>query len=473
MALYEQFPYTNFHELNLADLTAIVKSLQETVELWNGDINAAVAAYISLHPEVMITPDSVYTGALQDGAVTKEKLDPSLGIDYVTPQMFKTDDNTWRDAFQAAFDAGVDVYVPTDAGQVYEIEGPAPVDVDGEMVVRPALVWRNSRPGGKPRKLYGSATWRTVGTAGSIKFKPYNNVQGDEQPLIRVEQDVQGFHIANLRFTTTVTLNTGTCIDAATSTTIDKDIQITDCSFRDYWRVFDFAGRGLNCFNCIFGSDSYVARVRWNSPDTVDDLESRAVWFEGCRFHAITRVVVEVISGHAWGLMINGCLADNSIKGLVWQTGTDSAENWMITNNLFQDMQRSSGFVDCIVFNASANNCIISDNYFHARDNSTGSSHIVLFNDAATGCKIDGNKILHLFYSNDHTDYRAITFKAASSDCSVCNNMITGLEATQYLCSTSAGCTRFLICNNLSDAGVRGGTAPDHSVISDNISAST
>ena len=116
MALYEHFPYTNFHELNLADLMAAVKELEEIIGQFNGDIDAAVAAYISQHPEIMITPDSVYTAALQDGAVTKEKVDPALGVDYVTPQMYKTPDNTWRDAFNAALDSGMDVFVPTANG---------------------------------------------------------------------------------------------------------------------------------------------------------------------------------------------------------------------------------------------------------------------------------------------------------------------------------------------------------------------
>ena len=471
MGLYEGIPYVNFHELNLNDLMAEVKKIKDTVDEWNGDIQTAVNNYLDNHPEIMITDNSVYTDAIQDGAVTREKLADGVMPEYVTPQMFKTADNTWRDAFQAAFDQGVDVYVPTDKGETYLIEGPPPVDVGGIEVVQPALIWRYNGINGSPRKLYGSATWRTVGSAGAIQFKPYSNAPYDEQPLIRVEQDVQGFHIANLRFTTTMLNNTGTCIDAATSTEVNKDIQITDCSFAEFWRVIDFSGRGLNVFNSIFGSCSYGVRVSWIPGATDSTIESRGIWFEGCRFHNISRLVVEVVSGHAWGLTINGCLLDNQGSGLVYNNGSDSSENWMICNNVFQDVNRASGYVDAIKFNAPANNCVIHNNIFHAQSYTRAHSHIVLFNSVATYCRISNNNVRHLFYdAGSHPNYRAFTFTdPGSHDNVITGNMVTGLEPTQFLCSTAAGCDRFLICDNLTDGGLRGGTAPTNSVVADNV----
>lgn len=482
MGLYENLPYVNFHELNLDDLMREVKEIKDEVELWEGDVDQAVANYIADHPEIMITPDSVYTAAIQDGAVTREKLDPVLQAElgyYVTPLMFgaaadgETDD---RAAFQAAFDSGYDVYVPTDHGETYCIWGPEPVDVGGVPVEPPALIWRNTvtiegttRAAG--RKLYGLGNWRTVGSRGCVKFKPYGN--SATQPLIRVENGVQGFHIANLRFINHTSTNHGVFLDAATSATIDKDIIISDCSIVDFTLGIDFRGRGLTCYNDSFNSVTDAVHINYTGSDAYG---SRAIWFEGCRFHTVTEKVIEVQSGSAYGLRVNGCLCDNGVKMFLHSAAGVAAKNWSITNNTLQDMDRKTDFIYTMWFEGPVEDMIISNNMFDVRNTSNGPTSVLKFDTTASGVVINGNRIDALFYNGkDSNNYRAFVFGSASNNIVICGNNLAGILSEQFLMSApTSGCRRFCITGNVCGGEILPGTVTlDHSIIDNNITYST
>lgn len=72
MALFEQFPYTNFHEMNIDWLLQQVLELDSKVDSFEDDIKAAVEEWFSEHPELQIP----------DGSITVEKLADELKAAY-------------------------------------------------------------------------------------------------------------------------------------------------------------------------------------------------------------------------------------------------------------------------------------------------------------------------------------------------------------------------------------------------------
>lgn len=94
MSIFNEFPYTNIHELNLDWLIKVVKNLEQEWEGfkidWSKDIKDQVDAWLTAHPEAtttvldnsLTTPkyqDQSVTGAkIADGAITLEKISNSL-----------------------------------------------------------------------------------------------------------------------------------------------------------------------------------------------------------------------------------------------------------------------------------------------------------------------------------------------------------------------------------------------------------
>ena len=430
MALYEHFPYTNFHELNLADLMAAVKELEEIIGQFNGDIDAAVAAYISQHPEIMITPDSVYTAALQDGAVTKEKVDPALGVDYVTPQMYKTPDNTWRDAFNAALDSGMDVFVPTANGEQYIIDGPAPIVSQGITIPQPALIWPNSGC----KRLFGSdSVWRTVSTSGAIVFRPYNDASSENQPFIQLQGGAHGLRISNLRFVRSGGYGnntTGIGLDALYDTTsADKDLIITNSCFNDFHTGIAFGGRGLQVYDSTFSSGQYAARIQWPNAFGTDDNGSRGIVFSGCRFHVNNYADIWVQSGHAHGLNVTGCYKDRRTTGGRTFIRADSqAWGWNISGNSLIGLYASGTNLNTIEFMGGAVGCTISGNTFQGFPDDADGTHrgplaaIYFGGGTVNGVVISGNSFYrirqHCVRIQDCTSFRGLVFTGNSCNIS-------------------------------------------------------
>ena len=84
MGLFEHFPYTNFHDLNLDWLVEAMKKLGEEVENYDAHIEESVDEWLAAHPE--------YVTTVVDGSLTLPKFAESLKMltvnDYVTPEMF-------------------------------------------------------------------------------------------------------------------------------------------------------------------------------------------------------------------------------------------------------------------------------------------------------------------------------------------------------------------------------------------------
>lgn len=107
MGLFENFPYTNFHELNLAWLLEEMKKLAEAMENYDVHMEELVDEWLAAHPE--------YVTTVVDGSLTLPKFAESLKLvtvkDYVTPEMYGaagdgvTDDTA---AVQSAISSGAD-----------------------------------------------------------------------------------------------------------------------------------------------------------------------------------------------------------------------------------------------------------------------------------------------------------------------------------------------------------------------------
>lgn len=113
MSIFNEFPYTNFHELNLDWLIKQVKATDEKVDNFiletDDKIISEVDSWLDRHPEATTT--------VMDGALTLPKFSESLKLvtvkDYDTPEMYGakgdgvTDDT---EALAAMFNAGKGCY---------------------------------------------------------------------------------------------------------------------------------------------------------------------------------------------------------------------------------------------------------------------------------------------------------------------------------------------------------------------------
>ena len=88
MGIFRQFPYTNFHDLNLDWLLKMMKDLelkwdQFTVD-WDKDVQEKVNQWLEEHPEATTT---VLDHSISEIKLTEELANKTIK-DYYTPQMF-------------------------------------------------------------------------------------------------------------------------------------------------------------------------------------------------------------------------------------------------------------------------------------------------------------------------------------------------------------------------------------------------
>lgn len=427
MGLYEHFPYTNFHELNLDWILAELKKVRDMAEGLGESIEEAVNKYIADHPEM---------------------------FPFVTPQMYgaKGDGSTPDNgAFQAACNSGYDIYVPTSKGEIYLITSTITI------------------PAGGTKRIYGLGGWRMPNAGGGhIRFRFTDSASGSETPLFRLAYGVAGFSISDLRIvggTITSGENAGTIIDAVNQY-IDKDITLERVQFVNATRAIDFSGRGLKCYHCEFNSCTAGVRINWVQGST-DSFGSRSIIFDACRWHSITPTAIYVQTGHAYGMSVKNCFCDHGCRCLV--RAEEQAINWAIQNNSIEEATASGATNRYIVeLRGGADGCNISGNTVQG-----GTYNLVRVTGGTfTYCAVNGNIareiVNHMIYvgSEVNASYISIVGNVADLDGSLA---IVRVEAP----ATNYSHDHFNITGNVTNASVASGTTPTNSYTSGNVSSAT
>ena len=416
MGLFEHLPYVNFHELNLSWLLSKMRELETNAE----NIRDIVDEWLKAHPEV---------------------------FPFVTPQMYGAvgdglhDDTT---AFQDALEAGVDIMVPTDAGQDYLITG--------------TLIVKNNGL----KRIYGTGeAWRGPSTDGAIHFHP---ASGSTQILFQLQDGHQGFGLFNLRLALGDGNgnNSGVAL-SSTGGAVDKDITIDRVQFVNATLAIDFVGRGLKCSNCEFNSGTMGVAINWPAGQT-DSYGSRSIGFENCRFHSIVPTAIEVQSGHAYGLRVVNCWADHGIRCLV--RAKTKAINWTIEGNAMQEATAAGSTNRYMIeFQDGARSCNVSGN------NLRGSSLNLV--------RITGGDVQYCAFNNNVAEVAndLITFVGTNT---VEYNAIVGNVAelasgyaVLRISNPNGVPTHFVVTGNVTNQKTRLGTAPTYSVVADNVDVDT
>ena len=283
-----------------------------------------------------------------------------LGItDYVTPQMFGAVADGIADdtaAFQAAVNSGMDVHVPTANKEIYRITNTINIPTHC-------------------KQIFGDGMFEGINTRGIILFDLSYKTGSEDSlkvlPLFSVG-DTQAVHISNLKFVSKSLGNHeyGVLINAA-STLADKDIILYNIGANDFYRITTFRGRGFELMNSWIASCEQIGSFNWadeNESNVNHDPATgqRALSFKNNRFHNITGTMIDIYSGHAYGLTFENNLIDNgsfgSGSGWIFRS-KDEAWNWLISGNVFQGIV-NSGNHEKVLFESGMQDCIISNNIF-------------------------------------------------------------------------------------------------------------
>lgn len=300
----------------------------------------------------------------------------------VTPQMFGALGNGENDdtqAFQDAIDYcgtnHVNLFVPTNRGQVYKIT--QTLDVDNTCAI------------------YGDGGWfSTTSSGGYIKFviDQTGKTDGDLQryPLFNIKTNcvlIQGlkFVCANKdNNTDDDTKRIGrflqACKDSNDQALVDCDLQLRNLQIGNFYRGILFNGRGCTVQDCHFNRLHVLAAFTWSKEPLTDPrltndanhlLEDtntnhppysgqRAITFKNCRIHSIQSSFISILSGHAYGFTFVNNTIDVGRRPLI-KAETHRADNWLIANNTILGILDESPIV---WFCHGARNCIISNNVF-------------------------------------------------------------------------------------------------------------
>ena len=100
MGIFQQFPYTNFHEMNLDEIIKLVSALDKKVDDFEYSIQEEIDTWITAHPE--------YVTTVMDGAITLPKLaadtDALIRAGAISPDSYTGTD---AEKLQQAIDAGI------------------------------------------------------------------------------------------------------------------------------------------------------------------------------------------------------------------------------------------------------------------------------------------------------------------------------------------------------------------------------
>ena len=379
-----------------ADGTLIIVS---GVGRYNSPVKHADAMYYRLKleksPSAAIVPEEGHEAA-QVFAIAPTKEAPITPITMGAVADGVADDT---EAFQAAVNAGCDVFVPTSNGQKYRITS---------TITIPSTC----------RRIYSEGVPRGTATVGAVIFDLTGNggsVSSNRNiPMFRIGDDTEAFSMYGF----TVKCNAqegsrvGLFMDASTVKLVDKDITINSMTITNFYRMFNVWGRGFTVINSGLTSSNHIASFAWDDASDSNnnhpsEMNHRGIMFKNNRLHSITGSFFTFTSGHAYGFTMIGNTADVG-RGVIIDS-TDEAWNWLIEGNVFQGMHchtvggNSNGAA--IQLKGGARNCIISNNAFSADplfwDADTGDGKIpdgyIDINGTATGCNIVGNNFRNCY----------------------------------------------------------------------------
>lgn len=424
-----------------ADGTLIIVS---GVGRYNSPIRHADAMYYRLKleksPSAATSPEEGYEAA-QVFAIAPTNNAPITPIMMGAVADGVADDTA---AFQAAVNAGYDVFVPTSNGQKYRITS---------TITIPSTC----------RRIYSEGVPRGTATVGAVIFDLTGNggsVSSNRNiPMFRIGDSTEAFSMYGF----TVKCNAqegsrvGLFMDATTTALCDKDITITSMTITNFYRMFNVWGRGFTVNNCGLTSSNHIATFAWD--DSLDsnknhpsEMNHRGIMFKNNRLHSITSSFFTFTSGHAYGFTLIGNTADVG-RGVIIDS-TDEAWNWLIEGNVFQGMHchtvggNSNGAA--IQLKGGARNCIVSNNAFSADplfwDVDTGDGKIpdgyIDIDGIATGCNIVGNN-----FRNCYKDCVAVQ---SANGVIISNNIFDNVGTTEGAAVTVGGGRLVSIMGNVS-----------------------
>lgn len=427
MGLFNQFPFTNFHEMNLDWIINEIKNINNRLDSEKTTSTIGIKNVLDF-------------GAVGDG---------------------KTDDTK---AFQDAADSGFDIYIPTDKGQIYIIKNTINIHTRNQC-------WF-SDPSTHPLRASGhiSYTGSFACFAANTCYLTFSNLMLTYDGSA---ENVAAFYING------------------SSTENNNDSTIYGCRVVSFPKAVVTYGRGVRIINNLFfecngAIDLYYDFSYGASNPLQSTLGFRAFFIVDNRFHACTNYIVKNYNDNIYQIIIARNIIDGGVGNsnffLLSAGGTlrglEISENYIMTgcgiiscNNTISDALISNNVLDypysvtsaaapiAILFNSKAKNINISNNiFYHAGDTIQfrGSTNkgIIVTNNNFVECSTTYGTI-----------YFAVRFNDPEAIFTVANNSFTPPEgftnAYIVFSSTAINAKNSQIIGNSGPAGVKA----NHSVI--------
>lgn len=465
MGLFEHFPYTNFHGLNLDWLLAKYKEL-------DGDVKA-LKEYVSTFVDDQLVP---IVEAKLDEMVENGELDEILRrmevIDYVTPQMYGavgdglTDDT---EAFQAAVDSGKAVCLLMTS--MYKLTDT--IHLRGRHLETASRERQNRIIFSKAPMEYNSPSPQIV-----VEFTD------NTHPIFSIEASAYKFYNVNIECkngpgdSAAIDL---TCFRTNMIGDPNVDFCILNCRFNRAYYLIDLTGRGIKMDGCYAYRCYHLIDIKWEGdPESgtyhSDYAGQRGIVFENNRFHSFPGgpFIHLDTDAHGFGARFVNNNFDRGRGNLAIFDGKPI--NWIMTGNTFNGLTGSGGTGKdgLLEFRAGAEGFTFSNNnVWQLPQASEGSfTNMIYFapaDDTVVGLNVIGNMVNEL---DDGCliktlNEAGVTPSVALYSCNISNNTVSIINTTDtvaqaILRASVAALQNCVIANNI--IGDKTGTAALYAV---------